>query len=51
MKFEISQQIIKILISHFMKICSLGVELFQKDGRTDGQTDRQTWQRQQPIFF
>ena len=27
-------------ISHLMKICSLGTELFHADGRTDGQTWR-----------
>jgi len=41
MKLEYSQQFSKnIPISNFMKIRSLGAELFHADRRTDGQTWR-----------
>jgi len=30
-------------MSNFMKTCPVGAELFHADGRTDRQTDRQTW--------
>jgi hypothetical protein len=40
MELKISRQISKnTLISNFIKIGPMGTELFQKDGRMDGQTD------------
>jgi len=40
MTFEFSQHIFSnVEISNFMKIHSVGVELFHLDGRTDRQTD------------
>jgi hypothetical protein len=41
MKLEFSRQFFpkNTQIPHFTKICAVGAELLQRDGRTDGQTD------------
>jgi len=44
MILEFYRQILKnTQISNFMKIGSMGTELFHSDRWTDRQTDRQTW--------
>ena len=43
MKLEFSPQIFENYSIKFYKNHRVGAELFLEDGRTDGQTERQTW--------
>jgi hypothetical protein len=52
MKLEFSRQIFeKIQISNFIKIPSVGAELFYVDRQTDGQRGRQTYMTKLIVAF
>jgi len=45
MKLEFSPQIFENYSTKFFETRRVGDELFHEDGRTDGQTERQTWRK------